>query len=79
MNIFKKIFCRKQQDNGFAALVNLHVLRADNYPCDKCTIEDKHCFKLHFADRTICVCPHEYVNSFRPKRTQGIRKPQSKV
>ena len=55
------------QDGLPAAITSLAVLREHSYPCDKCNIESQHCFKLHFADRTICVIPKEYVNDFCSK------------
>ena len=76
MNIFKKIFGRKEKMPKLPD--DLHILRDNKYPCDKCTIESKYCFKLHFANQTICVTKKENVNSFcsKPRRT---RKPQSKI
>lgn len=53
-----------KKKNSFAELNSLFVLRADKYPCDRCPIESDKCFKLQFADRTICVTDKDNVNSF---------------
>lgn len=63
INIFKKLF--GSPSNGFAELTHLHVVRSNDYPCDKCTLESKYCKKLIFSDRTICVMPEDKVVSFR--------------
>lgn len=55
----------------------LHVLKGNTYPCEKCDIENKYCFKLHFADRTICVAPSDKVNTFKTQKR--VRKPVAKI
>ena len=74
MNIFKKLCGCKKQESEAANLASLYVLRADSYPCDKCNIEGSTCMKLHFADRTICVCPKEEANTFRNKIKRQPKK-----
>lgn len=64
-------------EKTLAHLNGLCVLRADNYPCDKCSIEIRSCTKLHFSDRTICVCPEQDVITFRPRKKMS--KPSPKV
>lgn len=51
-----------------ASLNGLHVLKGNKYPCDKCELENPNCFKLQFADRTICVTDKQNVNSFVNKK-----------
>jgi len=51
-----------------ANLNGLHVLKGNKYPCDKCELENPNCFKLQFADRTICVTDKQNVNSFVSKK-----------
>ena len=59
MNIFN-LFNKKTECQ---TLCDLTVLRADSYPCDKCSIsDDDHCHKLHFHDRTICVIRKDYAD-----------------
>lgn len=53
---------------AYVGLTDLFILRAQTYPCDKCTLESRYCKKLIFADRTICVADKEHVNSFRNKK-----------
>lgn len=74
MNLLK-IFRKKGKSLN---LYDLHVLRGNSYPCDKCSIENKYCHKLIFSDRTICVTPKDKVNSFRSK-PHRVRKPVSKI
>lgn len=73
----KPVQTSEKQDLTVADLKNYVVLKGNTYPCDKCGIESPDCFKLHFADRTVCVTHKSNVNSFRPKKRAS--KPQSRV
>lgn len=55
-------------EKTFKYLKDFYVLHDNNFTCDKCKLEMGDCTKLTFADRTICVCPKNKVNSFRPKK-----------
>lgn len=55
-------------------IVDLHVLHESDYKCEACKLESPHCRKLTFADRTICVVPKEFVNSFRKKKQPKTKK-----
>lgn len=74
MNILKKWFKPKPKLN----LHELFIIRASNYPCDKCQNDKCHndtkCFKLIFANRTICVTDKENADSFRPFRKSRHQK-----
>ena len=48
-----------------SSLVNYTVLHENNYKCERCKLESEDCKKLHFADRTICVCPKDKIISFK--------------
>lgn len=49
------------------AVHSLYVLRPYSYPCDICRLESPDCFKLHFANTTVCVAPKDCVNDFSSK------------
>ena len=66
----------EERPNEFECLKDLFIVRATNFPCERCNIETKHCKKLIFADRTICVAPKDKVNTFQisEKRKKQILK-----
>ena len=49
----------KRDSTELSKLKDLFVLRSSNYPCSRCCIDGKTCAKIHFANKTICVCPKE--------------------
>jgi hypothetical protein len=51
-----------------AGLKDFVILKSESYPCEKCTLENNHCKKLIFADRTICVTSKENINNFTKKQ-----------
>lgn len=55
-------FRRKKKDDGYAQLHRLCVISPRNKRCDGCELEINSCFKLMFANQTICVAPREMVN-----------------
>lgn len=61
----KAIDAQPQEKLSVAQLCNYAVIKSDNYPCASCNIENQHCLKLQLANRTICIAPAEYVNSFK--------------
>ena len=62
----------QQEKLSVAQLCNYAVIKSDNYPCASCNIENQHCLKLQLANRTICIAPAEFVNSF--KTTKRVRR-----
>ena len=64
----------KATNSTLADLCNLHVLRSENYPCEKCTIGNDYCKKLHFSNCTICVTPKDKINLFSVSKRKSIRK-----
>ncbi len=59
---------------GIENLSDYHVLRSEDYSCDKCTIENEYCKKLHFSNCTICVTPKDKINIFSVPKRQPVRK-----
>ena len=53
--------------NTLGRLNNLHILKAEDYPCAKCGCKSDKCMKLTFANQTICVIEKKYVNNFTKK------------
>lgn len=66
----KAIDAQPQEKLSVAQLCNYAVIKSDNYPCASCNIENQHCLKLQLANRTICIAPSEFVNSFKTKRVR---------
>lgn len=64
----KAIDAQPQEKLSVAQLCNYAVIKSDNYPCASCNIENQHCLKLQLANRTICIAPAEYVNSFKSSK-----------
>ena len=58
----------KATNSTLAYISKYHVLRSEDYPCDKCLIENEYCKKLHFSNCTICVTPSDKINLFSSKR-----------
>lgn len=59
---------RREKPTGLGQLCNLFVLSTKDRHCDKCDLEGQHCFKLHFSNQTICVCPKDSVTAFSTKK-----------
>lgn len=78
MNLFNFFRRKRKKSEETFDLNELHVLRGSNYPCDKCSIENKYCFKLTFSNRTICVAPKDKVNTFSLKHRK-VQKPAAKI
>lgn len=51
----------------FAELRKLHILFGKPLACEHCMFEKFNCQKLHFANRTLCVCAKEDAHSFLVK------------
>lgn len=58
----------QQEKLSVAQLCNYAVIKSDDYPCASCNIENQHCLKLQLANRTICIAPAEFVNSFKTSK-----------
>lgn len=73
MNIFKKLFGKKQPKQkeaiDLSMLENHFVLNVGAQPCDSCKQETINCVKLDIADQSVCICPRKDI--------KGIRKPKS--
>lgn len=48
-------------------LSKFHILFGKPLACEHCMFEKRNCQKLHFANRTLCVCDKEDAHSFRVK------------
>ena len=63
-------FLKPKRKKGLGQLCDLFILSTHKERhCDKCGIETEGCFKLHFANQTICVCPKEKAVEL-PKRSK---------
>ena len=74
MNILRKLFGCKPDKSEVSTLAKLSVIKGNDYPCDKCSFSGKNCWKLHFADSTICVCKKEDVKEFAEEKTKKNSK-----
>lgn len=80
MNIVKRLLrkycgCDNQQQLDLTKLSVLLCTRECS--CDTCPLESNSCFKLHFADRVICVEPADKARKLpRPRK---FRKPNPKI
>jgi len=68
---------QKPTSMSLAELCKYHVLRSEDYPCDKCNIANEYCKKLHFSNCTICVTPSDKINLFSSKRK--TRQPRKRL
>lgn len=61
-------FWRRPKSEAPIQLHRLFVLRSNDYPCSRCILADKDCFKLIFHNHTICATNRENVNSYIKSR-----------